>query len=212
MAGVDIKGVLARYGFRQLLVRLAEEYLWWIIRSWPGYEGATMRYLFLKITAKRLDGFCWIAQGCSIINSHSLSIGKGFVTSRNVLIDALGGIEIGDETGIGPNSVLLAREHRMVSQGGHFSPAAIRDNPIRIGSRVWIGANCFVKAGVVIGDEVVVGACSNVVADVPARSQVIGSPARPYFAVAREIAKETRKQKQNRRPESSSSDPNRASE
>ena len=201
MALVNIRGVLAGYGFRQLLVRLAEEYLWWIIRSWPGYEGVGMRYLFLKITTKRLDGFCWIAQGCSIVNSHSLSIGKGFATSRNVMIDALGGIEIGDETGIGPNSVLLAQDHRMVSQGGHFGPGANRPTPIRIGSRVWIGANCFIKAGVVIGDDAVVGACSNVVTDVPARSQVIGSPARPYFAVAREIARETRRQKQNKRPE-----------
>lgn len=190
---VDIRGVLAGYRLRQLLVRLAEEYVWWIIRSWPGAEGAWFRYLFLKATTSRLDGFCWIAQGCSIVNSHSLTIGKGFATSRNVLIDALGGIEIGDETGIGPNTVVLSLEHRMVSRGGHFGPAARRHNPIRIGSRVWIGANCFIKAGIVIGDDAVVGACSNVISDVPPQGRVIGSPARPYFEVVREMAKNSRR-------------------
>ena len=193
MALVDVKGVLASYGPRQFLVRVAEEYLWWLVRSWPGFEGVYFRYLFLRVTTRRLDGFCWIAQGCSIANSHNLSIGKGFATSRNVMIDALGGIEIGDETGIGPNSVVLALEHRMISKGGPFGAAARRLTPIRIGSRVWIGANCFIKAGVTIGDDAVVGACSNVIDDVPKSGRVIGSPARPYITVVREMARKDRR-------------------
>ena len=64
---------------------------------------------------------------------------------------------------------------------------AHRLKPIRIGSRVWIGANCFVKAGVVLGDDAVVAANSNVIEDVPPKGQVIGSPARPYFQVLREM-------------------------
>ena len=192
MALVDVRGVLSSYGPRQFLVRLAEEYLWWIIRSWPGFEGVFFRYLFLRVTTKRLDGFCWIAQGCSIANTYDLSIGRGFATSRNVMIDALGGIDIGDDTGIGPNSVVLALEHRMISQGGPFGPNARRRTPIRIGSRVWIGANCFIKAGVAIGDDAVIGACSNVIDDVPPGGRVIGSPARPYVTVVREMARDRR--------------------
>ncbi len=188
MSLVDVGGVLRGYSFRQLLGRLAEEYLWWVIRSWPGFEGVYFRYLFLKLFTKRLDGFCWIAQGCSIVNCHALSIGRNFATSRNVMINALGGLEIGDDTGVGPNSVILALEHRMVSPGGHFGAQARRLTPIRIGSRVWIGANCFLKAGITVGDDVVVAACSNVIGDVPANSRVIGSPARPYFEVLREMA------------------------
>jgi acetyltransferase-like isoleucine patch superfamily enzyme len=184
---VNVGSILRGYSLRSLLVRVAEEYLWWIIRSWPGIEGVYLRYLFLKVATKRLDGFCWIAQGCTFYNSSSLSIGRNFATSRNVYVDAVGGMEIGDDTGIGPNSVILAQEHRMVSEGGHFGPRAHRLSPIRIGSRVWIGANCFVKAGVTIGDDVVVAACSNVIADVPAKSQVIGSPARSYFQAVREL-------------------------
>jgi acetyltransferase-like isoleucine patch superfamily enzyme len=172
---------------KQLLVRVAEEYLWWIIRSLPGYEGVVLRYLFLKCTTRRLAGFCWISQGCTVSNSYALSIGKNFATNRNVLIDAIGSIEIGDNTGIGPNCVLLSHEHSMMTKGNYASERAYKRKPIKIGSGVWISSNCFIKAGVTIGDNAVVGACSNVITDVPENGRVIGSPARPYAQVMREF-------------------------
>ena len=183
----NFRGLLAGYSAKQFLVRLAEEYLWWIIRSWPGFEGVAFRYLFLRCTARRVDGFCWISQGCTISNSHGLSIGKNFATARNVLIDAIGGIEIGDGTGIGPNTVILAQEHTMLTAGNYGDDRAYRKRPVKIGSGVWIGANCFIKAGISIGDGAVVAACSNVIADVPPNGRVIGSPARPYLEVMREL-------------------------
>lgn len=186
----NVRQILAGYSIRQLMVRVAEEYLWWIVRSFPGYEGVYLRYLFLKCTTGKLDGFCWIGKGCRIANSHGLVIGKRFSVNNNVLIDALGGIEIGDNTGIGPNSVLIAQEHNMLSRHGFTGKDSHKNHkikPIKLGSDVWIGANCFIKAGVTIGDRVVVGACSSVIADVPGHSTVIGSPARPYATVMREF-------------------------
>lgn len=184
---VNYKRTLAGYGIKQFLIRAAEEYLWWLIRSWPGFEGVYLRYLFLKCTAKRLDGFCWISQGCSIANSFNLSIGKNFNTNRNVLLDALGGIEIGDNTAIGPNSVLISHEHSILTSEHFNSPQTYRRKKITLGSAVWIGANCFIKAGVTIGNDATVGACSNVVGDVPERAKVIGSPARPYTDAIRDL-------------------------
>lgn len=187
----NVRSILRSYTPKQFLVRAAEEYLWWLIRSWPGVSGLYLRYLFLKATTKRLDGFCWISQGCTFSNSWGLSIGKGFAVNRNILVDAIGGIEIGDHAGIGPNSVVLSHEHSMLSKGWR-DPAGYSRKPVAIGSNVWIGANCFVKAGVRIGDDSVVAACSNVVADVPPKTQVIGVPARPYAAVMREFVSEAR--------------------
>jgi acetyltransferase-like isoleucine patch superfamily enzyme len=182
-----VRRILSAYRFQHLVVRLAEEYLWWILRSLPGFEGVFLRYLFLKCTARELKGFCWISQGCTIVNSFGLRIGRNFATNRNVLIDALGGIEIGDDTGIGPNCVLISQEHSMLRAGDYFSEGASKRRPITIGSGVWIGSNCFIKAGVTIGDAAVIAACTNVVADVAPKARVIGSPARSYIAAAREI-------------------------
>jgi maltose O-acetyltransferase len=182
-----IRHILSGYSFKQLAVRLAEEYLWWLIRSLPGFEGVYLRYLFLKCTTKRLDGFCWISQGCTIANSNGLSIGKKFATNRNVLIDGLGGIEIGDNVGIGPNTVMISQEHSMLAPDHYFGTEAVKKKPIRIGNDVWIASNCFIKAGITIGDRAVVAACSNVVRDVAPNARVIGSPARPYTDAMRDL-------------------------
>lgn len=181
----NVRRRLGAYTPKQLMVRVAEEYVWWVLRSLPGFGGVWLRYLFLKCTTARLEGFCWITQGCTIVNSYNLSIGKGFAINRNVLLDAMGGIEIGDNSGIGPNCVLISHEHSMVSPDP-FGEESYRKRPIRIGSDVWIGANCFIKAGVTVGDRAVVAACSSVLQDVPPHGWVIGSPARPYTQVMRE--------------------------
>ena len=188
----NVRRILSQYRTRQILVRIAEEYLWWIIRSWPGFEGVALRYLFLKCTTEKLAGFCWISQGCSIANSYGLKIGKNFATNRNVLIDAIGGVEIGDNVGLGPNVVIISQEHSMLSDGGYFGEEQYRRKPIRIGDDAWIGANSFIKAGVAIGARAVVGACSNVITDVPENGRVIGSPARPYTEALRELLRSGR--------------------
>jgi acetyltransferase-like isoleucine patch superfamily enzyme len=188
----NVRQILGGYTFKQLLIRAAEEYLWWIIRGWPGFEGVAARYLFLRCTTKRLDGFCWISPGCTITNSYGLSIGKNFAINRNVLIDAIGGIELGDDVGIGPNSILFSQEHSMLTDASYWDHSSYRRKAIRIGSGVWIGANCFIKAGITIGKAAVVGACSNVIADIPDNGRVIGSPARPYAGVMREFMAERR--------------------
>jgi acetyltransferase-like isoleucine patch superfamily enzyme len=178
--------IIRGYSPRQLAVRAAEEYVWWVIRSWPGMTGVGLRYLFLRTTARHVAGFCWIAQGCNFVNTYGLSLGTDFVAARNVQIDAIGGIDIGDRVGIGPNSVLLSHEHSIIGSEDYAGSGSYRRRPIRIGNGVWIGANCFIKAGITLGDQSVVGACSNVVGDVPPKGRVIGSPAIPYVQAMRD--------------------------
>ncbi|MBQ9432819.1 MAG: CatB-related O-acetyltransferase [Synergistaceae bacterium] len=52
------------------------------------------------------------------------------------------------------------------------------DEPLRIGSDVWIGSNACVLRGLVVGDGAVIGAGSVVTKDVPAYAVVVGNPAR----------------------------------
>lgn len=49
---------------------------------------------------------------------------------------------------------------------------------INIGSRVWCGINVTILAGVTIGDDVVIGAGSLVIKDIPSNSIAVGVPAR----------------------------------
>jgi acetyltransferase-like isoleucine patch superfamily enzyme len=56
--------------------------------------------------------------------------------------------------------------------------------PVRIGDRVWIGANALVLRGVTIGDDVVVAAGSVVTRDLPPLCLAAGVPARPIRSIA----------------------------
>jgi len=50
--------------------------------------------------------------------------------------------------------------------------------PVCIGDRVWCGLNVTILAGVTIGDDVVIGAGSVVISDLPANCVAAGVPAR----------------------------------
>ena len=54
-----------------------------------------------------------------------------------------------------------------------------RTEPVRIGNRVWIGADSMVLRGSTIGDDVVIGARSLVTGDIPSGVLALGVPAKP---------------------------------
>lgn len=89
-------------------------------------------------------------------------------------------IRIGKGTMIGPNCVIVDSdfhrpwppEMRRVYTGDEC------DSDVCIGRNVWIGANCMVLKGVIIGDNSVVAAGSVVVKTIPENVLAAGNPAR----------------------------------
>ncbi len=79
-------------------------------------------------------------------------------------------IEIGENSIIGYNTVILAHE---------FLIEELRTGPVRIGKNVMIGANVTILAGVEIGDGATISACSLVNSDVPPGAVYGGVPTRP---------------------------------
>ncbi len=59
-----------------------------------------------------------------------------------------------------------------------------RIEPVRIGERVWLGADVIVLRGVAIGDDTVVGAGSVVTRDLPSQVLAAGVPARVLRRIA----------------------------
>jgi acetyltransferase-like isoleucine patch superfamily enzyme len=83
--------------------------------------------------------------------------------------------------------------HSMLGFGSRVFDADLHDldehtperiESVRIGARVWIGADVRVLRGVTIGDDVVVGAGSVVTRDLPPRVLAAGVPARPLREIA----------------------------
>ena len=118
--------------------------------------------------------------GFRIFPPLTSDFGRNIHLAENVFINSgcrfqdQGGIWIGAGSFIGHNVVLATLNHELsVARRGRVVPA-----PIRIGQRVWIGANVTVLAGVRIGDGAVVAAGAVVTRDVPEFTIVGGVPAK----------------------------------
>ncbi len=92
------------------------------------------------------------------------------------IVNGTGGVDIGDDTLIGPGVRLISYQHRYARAATiHSQPVDAR--PIVIGRDVWLGANSIILAGVTVGDGAVVAAGAVVRDDVLPYTVVAGVPA-----------------------------------
>ncbi len=92
------------------------------------------------------------------------------------IVNGTGGVDIGDDTLIGPGVRIISYQHRY-ARGSTIRSQSVEAKPIRIGRDVWLGANSIILAGITIGDGAVVAAGAVVRDDVPANAVVAGVPA-----------------------------------
>ncbi len=85
-------------------------------------------------------------------------------------------IYVGDATMFGPNVVVATAGHPILPelrvQGYQYNA------PVHIGKNCWIGAGAVIVPGVIIGDDVVIGAGSVVTKDIPSGVVAVGNPCR----------------------------------
>ena len=105
------------------------------------------------------------------------SIGEGTWIGAFTVVDGSGGLTIGAGCDISSGVHIYTHSSVRRCVSGRRSPHVERQ-PVKIGDRVFIGANAVVNMGVEIGDEAVVGAGAVVTRDVPARTIVAGVPAK----------------------------------
>ncbi len=82
-------------------------------------------------------------------------------------INASGGLTIGQNVIIGPNTIIATTNHSM---SDHTKTASVKG--VSIGDNVWIGANCSIVPGAKIGNNVTVGAGCYIKSEIPANSIV----------------------------------------
>ena len=83
-------------------------------------------------------------------------------------------ISIGGESTVGPNVTILTHDATPKLRTGYSVIA-----PVRIGARVFVGANVTILPGTSIGDDAIVGAGSVVRGDIPPGAIFVGNPAEP---------------------------------
>lgn len=125
---------------------------------------------FIIISLARITP--WLGVKNAMYRLLGMKVGRDVAFGLMAMVDVFWPelIEVGDNSIIGYNTVLLAHE---------FLIDEYRIGPVVIGRNVMIGANCTILPGVVIGDGAVISAHSLVNRDVPPGAVVGGVPARP---------------------------------
>lgn len=106
----------------------------------------------------------------------NLVVGRGVYFNRNVTVEAVAPVRIGDHTAIGMQ-VLVMTSHHEIGEDGAWSETA-SGRSVDIGERVWIGGRAVVLPGTVIEDDVVVAAGAVVRGRLTSHGVYAGVPAR----------------------------------
>jgi acetyltransferase-like isoleucine patch superfamily enzyme len=112
-----------------------------------------------------------------------IRIGNGNYFNRNLMIDACGYVEIGNDNMFGPDVYITDSNH---SYGMWLSPKEMpmQVGSVAIGNQCWIGAKAVILKDVQLGDRCVVAAGAVVAGSFPSGSVVAGVPARILSSTA----------------------------
>jgi len=122
-----------------------------------------------------------IGQGCLLQDSiyiragvdGSIRIGDRAALNSFCKLFGHGSIDIGAETQLGPGTLITTTGHDYQDKELNATY-----QPVRLGRRVWVGANVTILQGVTIGDHSVIGAGAVVNKDIPPYCIAVGVPAK----------------------------------
>ncbi|RZG76958.1 acyltransferase [Acinetobacter sp. WCHAc060025] len=125
---------------------------------------------------------------CKFVTGYDGVIKIGKHTMLNgVCIVSYENVEIGEECQIASSTIISDTDFHPVEptlrskqvKGENFPFSSVGKKAIKIGNNVWIGWNCTILKGVVIGDDCIVAAGSVVLAgSYPKGSLIAGNPAK----------------------------------
>lgn len=132
-----------------------------------------VRRAYLRLVRAKIGKGSFLMKNVYIQNPNRLRIGKNSHINRGCLLDARGGIEIGNSVSISHNVNIVTGGHDYKSPtfAGIFAP-------ICIGDYVWVGVGCTILQGVKIGKGAVICSGAVVTRDVLEYEVVAGIPAK----------------------------------
>ncbi len=148
-------------------------------RDIPGEYGIHLRSRKMR----KYFGACGeglrVHEGFKFRNLHKVELGRDVVIGVDNFFQAGGGIYIGDDTVLGPNTKIWTQSQIFESLETPIRRQGLEYREVIIGNDVWVGPEVFLMPGAVIGDGCVVEAGSIVEGiNYPAYSIISGSPAR----------------------------------
>lgn len=133
------------------------------------FRGWLAHFFFIKCGSDLRLG-----RGIVFYNPSKISLGSNVYIAYGNWFSANAAITLEDQVVVGPKNVFASGNHTKVN--GSFRYGKSECKPIRICRGTWIGANCTITAGVVVGSGSVVGANTVVTKIVPENVLFAGNP------------------------------------
>lgn len=135
---------------------------------------AEVREIMSRLMGREIDESFGLFPPFHTDCGKNIKIGKRVFINAGCQFQDQGGIEIGDDVLIGPQTIIATLNHDPdPEKRGGMIP-----KPVKICDKVWLGARVTICPGVTIGEGAVVGAGAVVTKDVPPRTVVAGVPAK----------------------------------
>ena len=129
------------------------------------------------LQAEHNEGYCNITPPFWCDYGFNVKVGKNFYSNHNLVILDCAEVVFGDNVFVGPNCGFYTAIHPIDAEQRKMGIEYAK--PIKVGSDVWFGGGVTVLPGVTIGDNVVIGAGSVVVKDIPSGVVAVGNPCKP---------------------------------
>lgn len=137
---------------------------------------ATSKILLHRHAGIRFGQFVTVRKRTDIevFGGGVVEIGNCVFINKDCMIVCRRSIHIGNYSMLSTGVTIY--DHSFYHEAGPvpFKEQGFDCKPVWIGNNVWMGARCFIRAGVTIGDNVVIGAGTVVTKDIPSNSVVFG--------------------------------------
>jgi acetyltransferase-like isoleucine patch superfamily enzyme len=122
---------------------------------------------------------CRIRENAKILCPENFRCGEYVWIGEGAILDASGGLEIGDHTSIGLYVLVWTHTSYManVTFGNKIGSELIERKPTKIGRGCFVAGHSVIYSGVTIGDRTVILPMTVVTKDVPGNCIIAGSPA-----------------------------------
>jgi len=186
-----VENLLSRDGVHlTLIVRPLLHLLWprlahevWLNSIWSSrLVPSRARFLLLRLGGFRLRR-CTVLHDVEWFGSGRVSLERGVVINRGVVVNHSGGLYMGKNSGLGPGTLVLTASHEIGPPTRRYGTGTTAR--VSIGAGTWVGANVTILPGVRIGRGCVIAAGSVVTRDCVPDALYAGVPARPVRSLER---------------------------